>query len=104
MTKEKLSLIIDTLISVNNQEFLCNEKDNHVSLGYSIIEKNSTFDIIFYVFLFEESEEPQINDKLTINKEDKFDIIVTKITSYIINRFNEYHGYETEQDYNYINR
>jgi hypothetical protein len=100
MEKENLILVIDALVSANIQEFFDGRKSTYTSLGYTVNEKTNTFNIDFYVFLYDDSEEPQIVDKLIINKEDKFDNVVMKICGYL-NSFNDYVGYENEEEYNF---
>lgn len=101
-TAMQIESAIQALITANEVNMLGGEeKSKYTSLHAKVTLKENQFIIAFYVYLYEDAEEPQIKDILKFNLDTKYKQFIEEVCYYIVDTFNSYKGYEMEEDYKF---
>jgi len=98
-TSQQVAQTIETLIQHN---VIFGDKQPYTSLGYGINEFEKLFEIRFYVDYYENQDNQEFWQTVTILKDETFRKFVKEIED-VIYEFNEIKGFEDEDDYNFIN-
>ncbi len=96
---EQVSIVIRTLIQFNK---IFGDVKSFTNLCYSINECENVFELNFYIDYYEDQNNQNIWQTITILKDDTFRKLVKEIQD-VIYQFNDIQGYEDEDDYNFIN-
>jgi hypothetical protein len=96
---EQIGQTIEALIEQNN---IFGDKQPYTTLGYGITEYDNKFEIRFYIDYYENQDNQELWQKVTILKDETFRKLVKDVQD-VIYAYNDVQGFEDEEDYNYHN-
>jgi hypothetical protein len=98
-TNEQLATSIDTLIEFNR---IFGDKPSHTDLGYTINEYDNKYNILFFVDYYEDQNNGEEWQTVTILKDETFRKLVKDVQD-VIYAYNDVTGFEDEEEYNFHN-
>ena len=96
---EQLATSIDTLIEFNR---IFGDKPSCTDLGYQITEREHKFEIGFFVDYYEDQNNSEEWQTVTILKDETFRKLVKDVQD-VIYAYNDVTGFEDEEEYNFHN-
>lgn len=98
-TELQVAMAINTLIEQNR---IFGDKPAYTSLGYGITECNNKFEIRFYIDYYENQDNQELWQTVTILKDETFRKLVKDVQD-VIYAYNDVQGFEDEEEYNFHN-
>jgi hypothetical protein len=98
-TQDQVAMAINTLIEQNR---IFGDKPAYTSLGYTINEYDNKYNILFFVDYYEDQNNSEEWQTVTILKDETFRKLVKDVQD-VIYAYNDVTGFEDEEEYNFHN-